>query len=140
MEELLLKTLKIAEYITTRFNEDTVFNGLKMIYEPSKRGYILKLDIKKFYFDVELVASFPKSENFKLILGTVSFYYLGDKFTYERYYMYVLKVFKRLLDRQTEDKDIYVYSFEQLSALFDERICLLDLSLNKGINPKPVSL
>ena len=140
MEELLLKTKKVADYIVDRFNNDVGFNGLKMLKEETSKGYLLKLNIKKFYFDVLLVAdTCPRKDNFKLLFGTYSIYYLGDTLSYERYYMFVLKVFKHLLDYQTKQVKVFEYNFKELSALFEEKICVLDLSLNKGIVPKPVT-
>lgn len=140
MEELLLKTKKVADYIVDRFNNDVGFNGLKMLKEETSKGYLLKLNIKKFYFDVLLVAdACPRKDNFKLLFGTYSIYYLGDTLSYERYYMFVLKVFKHLLDYQTKQVKVFEYNFKELSALFEEKICVLDLSLNKGIVPKPVT-
>ena len=69
MEELLLKTKKVADYIVDRFNNDVGFNGLKMLKEETSKGYLLKLNIKKFYFDVLLVAdACPRKDNFKLLL------------------------------------------------------------------------
>lgn len=140
MEELLIKTLKVADYIVNRFNNDVGFNGLKMLKEETSKGYLLKLNIKKFYFDILLVAdAFPRKDNFKLLFGTYSIYYLGDTLSYERYYMFVLKVFKHLLDYQTKQVKVFEYNFKELSALFEEKICVLDLSLNKGIVAKPVT-
>lgn len=140
MEELLIKTLKVADYIVNRFNNDVGFNGLKMLKEETSKGYLLKLNIKKFYFDVLLVAdACPRKDNFKLLFGTYSIYYLGDTLSYERYYMFVLKVFKHLLDYQTKQVKVFEYNFKELSALFEEKICVLDLSLNKGIVAKPVT-
>lgn len=140
MEELLLKTKKVADYIVDRFNNDVGFNGLKMLKEETSKGYLLKLNIKKFYFDVLLVAdTCPRKDNFKLLFGTYSIYYLGDTLSYERYYMFVLKVFKHLLDYQTKQVKVFEYNFKELSALFEEKICVLDLSLNKGIVAKPVT-
>lgn len=140
MEELLLKTKKVADYIVDRFNNDVGFNGLKMLKEETSKGYLLKLNIKKFYFDVLLVAdACPRKDNFKLLFGTYSIYYLGDTLSYERYYMFVLKVFKHLLDYQTKQVKVFEYNFKELSALFEEKICVLDLSLNKGIVAKPVT-
>ena len=140
MEELLLKTKKVADYIVDRFNNDVGFNGLKMLKEETSKGYLLKLNIKKFYFDVLLVAdACPRKDNFKLLFGTYSIYYLGDTLSYERYYMFVLKVFKHLLDYQTKQFKVFEYNFKELSALFEEKICVLDLSLNKGIVAKPVT-
>lgn len=140
MEELLLKTKKVADYIVNRFNNDVGFNGLKMLKEETSKGYLLKLNIKKFYFDVLLVAdACPRKDNFKLLFGTYSIYYLGDTLSYERYYMFVLKVFKHLLDYQTKQVKVFEYNFKELSALFEEKICVLDLSLNKGIVAKPVT-
>ena len=140
MEELLLKTKKVADYIVDRFNNDVGFNGLKMLKEETSKGYLLKLNIKKFYFDVLLVAdACPRKDNFKLLFGTYSIYYLGDTLSYERYYMFVLKVFKHLLDYQTKQVKVFEYDFKELSALFEEKICVLDLSLNKGIVAKPVT-
>ena len=140
MEELLEKTEKVADYIVERFNNDVGFNGLKMLKEETSKGYLLKLNIKKFYFDVLLVAdACPRKDNFKLLFGTYSIYYLGDALSYERYYMFVLKVFKHLLDYQTKQVKVFEYNFKELSALFEEKICVLDLSLNKGIVAKPVT-
>ena len=140
MEELLLKTKKVADYIVDRFNNDVGFNGLKMLKEETSKGYLLKLNIKKFYFDVLLVAdACPRKDNFKLLFGTYSIYYLGDTLSYERYYMFILKVFKHLLDYQTKQVKVFEYNFKELSALFEEKICVLDLSLNKGIVAKPVT-
>ena len=140
MEELLLKTKKVADYIVDRFNNDVGFNGLKMLKEETSKGYLLKLNIKKFYFDVLLVAdACPRKDNFKLLFGTYSIYYLGDTLSYERYYIFVLKVFKHLLDYQTKQVKVFEYNFKELSALFEEKICVLDLSLNKGIVAKPVT-
>lgn len=140
MEELLLKTKKVADYIVNRFNNDVGFNGLKMLKEETSKGYLLKLNIKKFYFDVLLVAdACPRKDNFKLFFGTYSIYYLGDTLSYERYYMFVLKVFKHLLDYQTKQVKVFEYNFKELSALFEEKICVLDLSLNKGIVAKPLT-
>ena len=140
MEELLLKIKKVADYIVDRFNNDVGFNGLKMLKEETSKGYLLKLNIKKFYFDVLLVAdACPRKDNFKLLFGTYSIYYLGDTLSYERYYMFVLKVFKHLLDYQTKQVKVFEYNFKELSALFEEKICVLDLSLNKGIVAKPVT-
>lgn len=140
MEELLLKTKKVADYIVDRFNNDVGFNGLKMLKEEISNGYLLKLNIKKFYFDVLLVAdACPRKDNFKLLFGTYSIYYLGDTLSYERYYIFVLKVFKHLLDYQTKQVKVFEYNFKELSALFEEKICVLDLSLNKGIVAKPVT-
>ena len=140
MEELLLKTKKVADYIVDRFNNDVGFNGLKMLKEETSKGYLLKLNIKKFYFDVLLVAdACPRKDNFKLLFGTYSIYYLGDTLSYERYYMFVLKVFKHLLDYQSKRVKVFEYNFKELSALFEEKICVLDLSLNKGIVAKPVT-
>ncbi len=140
MEELLLKTKKVADYIVDRFNNDVGFNGLKMLKEETSKGYLLKLNIKKFYFDVLLVAdACPRKDNFKLLFGTYSIYYLGDTLSYERFYMFVLKVFKHLLDYQTKQVKVFEYNFKELSALFEEKICVLDLSLNKGIVAKPVT-
>ena len=141
MEELLLKTKKVADYIVDRFNNDVGFNGLKMLKEETSKGYLLKLNIKKFYFDVLLVAdACPRKDNFKLLFGTYSIYYLGDTLSYERFYMFVLKVFKHLLDYQTKQVKVFEYNFKELSALFEEKICVLDLSLNKGIVAKPVTV
>ena len=140
MEELLLKIKKVADYIVDRFNNDVGFNGLKMLKEETSKGYLLKLNIKKFYFDVLLVAdACPRKDNFKLLFGTYSIYYLGDTLSYERYYMFVLKAFKHLLDYQTKQVKVFEYNFKELSALFEEKICVLDLSLNKGIVAKPVT-
>lgn len=140
MEELLLKTKKVADYIVDRFNNDVGFNGLKMLKEETSKGYLLKLNIKKFYFGVLLVAdACPRKDNFKLLFGTYSIYYLGDTLSYERYYMFVLKVFKHLLDYQTKQVKVFEYNFKELSALFEEKICVLDLSLNKGIVAKLVT-
>lgn len=140
MEELLLKTKKVADYIVDRFNNDVGFNGLKMLKEETSKGYLLKLNIKKFYFDVLLVAdACPRKDNFKLLFGTYSIYYLGDTLSYERYYMFVLKVFKHLLDYQSKQVKVFEYNFKELSALFEEKICVLDLSFNKGIVAKPVT-
>ena len=140
MEELLLKTKKVADYIVDRFNNDVGFNGLKMLKEETSKGYLLKLNIKNFYFDVLLVAdACPRKDNFKLLFGTYSIYYLGDTLSYERYYMFVLKVFKHLLDYQSKQVKVFEYNFKELSALFEEKICVLDLSLNKGIVAKPVT-
>lgn len=140
MEELLIKTLKVADYIVNRFNNDVGFNGLKMLKEETSKGYLLKLNIKKFYFDILLLAdACPRKDNFKLLFGTYSIYYLGDTLSYERYYMFVLKVFKHLLDYQTKQVKVFEYNFKELSALFEEKICVLDLYLNKGIVAKPVT-
>ena len=125
-------------YLSTEWNYQNVYEFLK---EETSKGYLLKLNIKKFYFDVLLVAdACPRKDNFKLLFGTYSIYYLGDTLSYERFYMFVLKVFKHLLDYQTKQVKVFEYNFKELSALFEEKICVLDLSLNKGIVAKPVTV